>query len=140
MKFIKLTIKHNIQHMEDVVGQLDEYYITKLIDLYDSFKCVEFTTTDGLEAMYAVVDDFTINKLFKEYLNCEIDFSYEDITKSVLFGNPLEIPTEEKRECLNYLIHEFVDTHLDTDTVLDKISECGIFSLTEKDKKILETV
>lgn len=139
MKFIKLTVKHNLQHIEDMVTKLDKSYIEKMNELYDSFKCVEFTTVEGLEVMYAVVDDFIIEKLFKEYMNCEISFSYEDITKSVLFGQIPEISREEEKH-LDYLISEFIDENLELDIVLDKINECGISSLTDKDRRILEIV
>lgn len=140
MKFIKITAGHTTQQMEGILGKLKESYVKYLHDLYNTFEYVEFTTSEGFEAMYAIVDDFTIEKLFNEYVNCEINFSYEDITKNVLFGNVLEISGEQKREYLNYLINLFIRENLNLNIVLDKISENGISSLTESDRKILISV
>jgi len=137
MKFIKVITKHTVKQMETIVGKLEDSYVVELCELYNSFECIEFTTKEGFEAMYAVVDDSTIEKLFTEYLRCEINFSYEDITKFVLFGNSLEISGESKKDYLNYLTTSFIRENLNSDAVLDKISEKGISSLTEIDKKIL---
>lgn len=76
----------------------------------------------------------------KKILDLFVDYgvlcSHFDITKDVLYqkevGIILECPTEVK------LVNDFINTFLDSDTVLDKINELGIGSLNSIDYKVLQ--
>ena len=68
--------------------------------------------------------DYTIS-LFYKY---EVKFAISDITNDFLIG---KVNINDK-DFQNYLLE-----NLDIDTILDKINEFGIGSLTEVDKSIL---
>jgi hypothetical protein len=138
MKFIKVITKHTRQDIDLIVGQMDSFSMKRLFELYNSFKNIEFTTGDGYVGMYAVISEHEIEHLFSEYVKWSISFSFEDITKSILFGNCPEIEGEQKVLDFTALMKDFVEENLDTNTVLDKISEIGFHSLTEQDKRILQ--
>ena len=138
MKFIKITTRHTREELDKVVDGLDKVYKKILIDLYSEFNHLEYNTKDGFVAMYASIDDRKLVKLFECFTKNSLDFSYEDITKNVLFGNIPRIDQEHEEPNLKCLIDEFVADNLDTNTVLDKISEMGFNSLTEQDLKVLE--
>jgi hypothetical protein len=139
MKFIKVTTKHTREQIDKIVSQMDSWSLKNLAKLYDSFKYIEFSTEKGSISMYATIPQDKIEHLFSEYIKWSIDFSFEDITKFVLFGDIPEIIGEQKSADLNALIKKFKEENLDTNTVLDKISENGIHSLTEQDKIVLRS-
>lgn len=70
------------------------------------------------------VIDFIVN-LFNEN---SVNYKVEDITKLFLYG---QVKIEDKD------FQNFLKENLDIDTILDKINEIGINSLTDLDKKIL---
>jgi hypothetical protein len=70
------------------------------------------------------VIDFIVN-LFNENA---VSYKVEDITKLFLYG---QVEIEDKD------FQNFLKENLDIDTILDKINEIGINSLTDLDKKIL---
>jgi hypothetical protein len=70
------------------------------------------------------VIDFIVN-LFHEN---KVKYKVEDITKLFLYG---QVKIEDK----DFQI--FLKENLDIDTILDKINEIGINSLTNLDKEIL---
>jgi hypothetical protein len=70
------------------------------------------------------VIDFIVN-LFNENA---VNYKVEDITKLFLYG---QVKIEDKD------FQNFLKENLDIDTILDKINEIGINSLTDLDKKIL---
>jgi hypothetical protein len=139
MKFIKVITKHTREDVDNIVSQLSKIHKEILTNLYSNFNHVEYTSEEGFVGMYAVVDEKTIEKLFSEYVKCGIGFSFEDLTKSVLYGKVPAMPREEEDLNLLAIVNEFMEDNLDADVVLDKISESGMESLTERDKKVLIT-
>jgi len=138
MKFIKVITEHTQEEMDGLVSEFDEITFDRLLNLYNSFNYVEFYTEEGKTAMYASLNVRQIEQLFSEFIKHEVKFSFEDITKQVLFGTIPKIENEEKNNCLEAIVNMFIDENLDTDVVLDKINELGITSISERDKKVLE--
>jgi len=136
MKFIKITINHTEQEINNIISEFDSVSLDFIGELYLNQKHIEFDLEDGRGIMYAEMEESQASKLLSIYVKYGVDFSYEDITKSVLFGN-VPFVNEEKCEDLKALIQIFIEENLDTDTVLDKISEMGIDSISEQDKKVL---
>lgn len=139
MKFIKIVTSHTQEEVDKLVSEFDEITFDRIFNLYNSFSYVEFNNESGKTAMYASIEEFQIKQLISEFIQNEIQFSYEDITKQVLFGT---IPTLEKEELNNNLqaiANLFIDENIDADVVLDKINEMGIESISERDKKILNS-
>ena len=70
------------------------------------------------------VVDFIVNLFHKN----KVKYKVEDITKLFLYG---QVKIEDKD------FQNFLKENLDIDTILDKINEIGINSLTDLDKQIL---
>ncbi len=138
MKFVKISTEYTREEMDIIENNINEETTIKFKKLFRSFSYVQFLTEDKKICLYALIDDDTLNTLFSEYVKIEINFTYEDISKSILFGYMPIVKSELGTIDLNNMIDKFIDEHLNIDTVLDKISELGINNLTEKDKKILE--
>ncbi len=138
MKFIKVVTSHTQEDIDNLIPKLDEIEYKRLFNLYSSFSYVEFNNESGYTAMYASMTDPQIKQLFSEFLKQEIKFSYEDITKEILFGNSIKLEDEQLNNNLQAIISVFIDENLDADVVLDKISEMGINAITELDRKVLE--
>ena len=138
MKFIKVETKHTRQDINNIVSKLENVEVEILTKLYSTFKHIEYKTKEGFVGMYAAIDDESIEKLFAEYIKSSIGFSYEDLTKSILYGNVPEMEDDNEQLNLNYIAKQFVEENLITDVVLEKILESGLESLSEFDKKVLE--
>ena len=138
MKFVKVTTKHTDEEIDNIIAQLDEVSFELMLSLYESFKYVEVHNEDKHSVMYAAIEERQLEKLMLHFIRQGVDFLYEDITKSVLYGYIPELENEEKASTLKTIIDVFVDENLDTDTVLDKISEIGYHKLSERDKKVLQ--
>lgn len=88
-------------------------------DIFDEF---------GHMTSYMICDkevvDFIVNLFHKN----KVKYKVEDITKLFLYG---QVKIEDKD------FQNFLKENLDIDTILDKINEIGINSLTDLDKEIL---
>jgi hypothetical protein len=139
MKFIKVITAHTQEEVDSLVAEFDEITFDRIFKLYTSFNYVEFNNESGKTAMYAAIEEGQIKQLFSEFVKQEIQFSYEDITKQVLFGTIPTLENEELNNNLQSIASMFIDDNLDTNVVLDKISELGMASISERDKKVLES-
>ena len=137
MKFIKITVNNTNEEVDAILSDFDSTSLGFVGKLYLNVKHIEFDLEDGRGMMYAEMEERQVNKLLSIYVKYGVDFSYEDITKFVLFGNIPPV-NEEKCEELKALIKLFIEDNLDTDTVLEKISEVGYHKLTECDFKVLQ--
>jgi len=139
MKFIKVITEHTQEEMDGLVSEFDEITFDRLLNLYNSFNYVEFYTEEGKTAMYASLNVRQIEQLFSEFIKHEVKFSFEDVTKQVLFGNLPVLEDEKLNKNLQGILNLFIDENLDTDIVLDKIGELGINSISERDKEVLNS-
>ncbi len=137
VKFIKIATKHTKDEFSDLTAHLSRLELELLGRLYSKFLYVEYLDENELECIMAVIHTNYIGDLIQVYTESNLDFTYEDLTKDVFFSR---IDTEPFTDGMLELVNQFIDDYLDSDIVLDKINECGIKSLTTKDKQILERV
>lgn len=127
MKVFKITTnltKSRLNHINDICDSYD----LELIEKIDEFPCYDFYI-DGLMASYIIVYDDLLDEFIYFLQKYKVKYTCEDITKLFLYGQ-IEIKHED--------FHKYKKDNLDTDTILDKINELGIDSLTELDKTILK--
>lgn len=149
MKFIKLEIKSSSEELDNILDNMDIISMGFMEDIYHKKPFVEFDLTNGLGIMFGAMHEQDVVKLMSIYVNYEVDFSYEDMTRSVLFGkipklNDLELELLEVPEDANKILADFaqnfLDENLTEDIVLEKITLNGIESITPQDKFILDNV
>lgn len=139
MKFIKVITKHTSEELDIILNGLDSFSFEFMLSLYESFRYVEIDLPNGHNVLFAAIEDNQIEKLMSEFVKNEIDFTYEDITKLILYGETLKIEDEEKLKTLNIIIDEFIENNLDTDFVLEKLHELkDVKYLNQRDLKVLE--
>lgn len=85
---------------------------------------------DGLVKVYFLCSDEVLEYVVSLFYKYEVRFAIEDITGDFLIGR---VSIDDK-DFQKYLLE-----NLDIDTVLDKINELGIESLTKTDIEVLES-
>lgn len=85
---------------------------------------------DGLVKVYFLCADEVLEYVVSLFYKYEVRFAIEDITNDFLIGR---VSIDDK-DFQKYLLE-----NLDIDTVLDKINELGIESLTKADIEVLES-
>jgi len=142
MKLIKfttnLTDKEVLEKVESL-PMIEKEFIYKMsleIDYLD------FQDKFGKSGMFAVVDDWYINKINEFYTKLKINYKIVDLTKEAFMGDKIDVTyfnelNENISKEVKDLIYKFKEDFTDVDVVLDKILEKGIDSLTEFDKSFL---
>lgn len=139
MKFIKIHTKHTEAELDAIVESLDKGYLDLMLRLYKSFKYVEGIDKNGHVYMYAIMWEETAKELCEHYVNLEIAFEYTDITKQIKYYDTAFFPKEERTAELVAMVFKYVEVHLDTNDILEKISELGgSLQLTDLDLKKLK--
>ena len=82
----------------------------------------------GHMASYMICDKEVVDFLVNLFHKNKVKYKVEDIKKLFLYG---QVKIEDKD------FQNFLKENLDIDTILDKINEIGINSLTDLDKEIL---
>jgi hypothetical protein len=94
--------------------------------------------------MFAILDDFLLNKIIKLYKNYNLSFEVFDLTNDVKFDNTFKTNFKNEyglsvRSKINSLIKEYKSSWTTKDDILDKILEKGIKSLTDFDLDVLNS-
>jgi hypothetical protein len=95
--------------------------------------CDDENSNDMLYVFFDIKKQEQIHKLLVKY---DILIGYQNLTSDFLFQKNLN-PIFNEGDFKDMLI-EYLDSHLDSDTVLDKINDMGIKSLNEIDYKVLQ--
>lgn len=137
MRFIKIVTKHTKEEIDSIFSNFTDISKQLMEEFYSTFRYNNFIDADGLVNMYAIIDSKGIEKLLKVYTDNYISFSYTDLTKQVLYG---QVKSEGfiYDSFVNDFIDSFINENLSVDIILDKISELGKDSLSQKDLKILQ--
>ena len=100
-----------------------------------------YSRTEGKEIMVVVLDEWEKKKIleFTDLIYDNKRYSMKDISEEVLFGKHSEKNYPGVEEKMKEIFDSYIDMYLDHDTVLDKINMYGIASLSERDKKVLES-
>lgn len=88
---------------------------------------------NGVMSSFIITTRDVLVKIILFLRQNQIDFSYEDISDEVLFGQ-MSFESVEFQEGIN----DFIRKNITIDTVLDKINQYGIENLSEFDKKFLD--
>jgi hypothetical protein len=83
---------------------------------------------DGFVSSYMICSEKILDLLKSIFYKYEVTFSVQDITKLFLYG---QVDVDD------IYFQNYLQENLDIDTILDKISEVGIDSLSDLDKDIL---
>lgn len=102
----------------------------------DDFTKVVFCDDEnGNDMLYAFLNKGKQELLREALEQYNVLISYEDVTRDFLYQKNLN-PIFEEREYKETLM-SFLESNLDSDTVLDKITDMGMSSLNEIDYKFL---
>lgn len=149
MKFIKLVVKSSGEDLDAIIENMDIASMDFMEKIYHAKQFLEFELTNGLGIMFASLCEYDVVKLMSIYVNYEINFTYEDITRSVLFGKIPELSTSEiellvapdnDNRHISDFAKNFIEDNLNEDIILEKIKENGIDSITPQDILVLENV
>ena len=149
MKFIKLEIKSSSEELDNILDNMDIISMGFMEEIYHKKPFIEFDLTNGLGIMFGAMYEQDVIRLMSIYVNYEVDFSYEDMTRSVLFGKMpklseqelelLKVP-EDANQIISDFARNFLEENLTEDIVLEKIKLNGIDSITSQDRFVLENV
>jgi hypothetical protein len=123
--------------LTDLTEEKDEYLKSnltreeeKIIFRYfeDGNISYDLVGEDGIITSYLMCSEEVLDYTISLFYKYEVKFVISDITNDFLIG---KVNINDK-DFQNYLLE-----NLDIDTILDKINEFGIGSLTEVDKSIL---
>lgn len=147
-KFILITTKHTQKELEEKLLSQDPVYIKYITELYSSFRY--FEDDSELETkMYAIIDEHLLSKLAKVFLDLEVIWTFEDITKQILRCDRDEIVESGSfGEIVNKMMYDYITDFTTVDVILDKIGEStpdlkgkvGSERLTDFDKSILNAL
>jgi hypothetical protein len=144
MKFCKVTTIHTQREIDNIIMSMKSPEIDYIMDLYKKMSIVEYTDDNGYECMFAIIDEFLIDKIDEVYKKYSIEFELKDLTMDVIFDNPINTKYKNFRgkschRTINNLIKEFKVNWVTKDDILDKILEKGMNSLTKLDLEILKS-
>jgi hypothetical protein len=127
----KIDTKLTKEQAEDIYDNLTHQEIQDL----ESYKLVAYDVeNNGMMTSYVVVNRYVLTRIILFLRQRDIDFDYEDISNSVLTGVIKFKDTPIEKEIIQFIVD-----NITVDNVLDKINQFGIDSLTETDKKCLES-
>jgi hypothetical protein len=115
-----------------------------IVSLYGKISMVEYTDDIGNECMYAILDNYLVDKLSDIYDKYHLKFDVIDLTIDVIMDNKIKTNFKDynnqsvKKEIVK-LIDEFKSNWITKDDILDKIIEKGIDSLTNFDLNVLKS-
>ena len=144
MKFYNIITTHKQSFIISKIKDMSDFEVENIQNIYKKFSMVEYTNESGHECMFAIIDDFLLEKISKIYTSYNLEFQIIDMTKHVKFDINFrtsyknEYGLSVKRKILS-LIKEYKQNWTDKDDILDKILEKGIDSLTDFDLDILNS-
>jgi hypothetical protein len=144
MKFYNIITTHKQSFIISKIKDMSDFEVENIQNIYKKFSMVEYTNESGHECMFAIIDDFLLEKISKIYTSYDLEFQIIDMTKHVKFDINFrtsyknEYGLSVKRKILS-LIKEYKQNWTNKDDILDKILEKGIDSLTDFDLDILNS-
>ena len=138
MKFLKITTGKSLDSSEKSLSPTDIEVIETFFGKFDN----QTFEVDGIMGSFISIHENDIPKLcglLTRYFN---KFKYEDITKQVLYGRFDMTPynVEGETNLFDYTMSSFITSNLDIDTVLNKIIQFGMDSLSSVDTKVLNNI
>ena len=113
------------------------------IELVETYQREDGTyhSDDGTDVLICILDEWEKERMFKlmDIIFDPSRYTIKDISEDVLFGRHSEKDYKGVEEHMKGIFEKYLNMYLDQDTVLDKINKYGMASLTEIDKKVLES-
>ena len=127
----RIDTKLTKEQSEKIVDSLSSLETKRL----ESFNLKAFDTeVNGRVSSYIITDRYVLSRIIIFLRQKNIEFKYEDISEDVLIGYISFKETSFEDE-----VEEFIINNITLDNILDKINKFGIESLTDTDKKCLES-
>ena len=97
--------------------------------------------SEGKDVMIVILDEWERERMFRlmDLIFDRSRYKIVDISVDVLFGRHSEKTYVGTEDEMKQIFDMYLDMYLDQDTVLDKINMYGISSLTERDRRVLES-
>lgn len=145
MKFVNVITHSTQSEIDEILYSMSLQDAQQIEKIYSMFDFVEYTSKNGFECMFCIVDENDLSELSKSYNKFNIKYEFIDLTKSVFYDNKFPINFKNQygltvKSKVSKLIEKFKTEFITSDIILDKILEKGIESLTDFDKSILEKV
>ena len=127
MRVYKIYTGLTEDQFSNLGNMLDKSEIYMVETLQDQVLNVDIVE-NGLVSSYFICDEKSLDFIVSLLYKYEVKFKLKDITKIFLYG---QVTVDDVD------FQKFLKESLDIDTILDKINEVGIDSLTDLDKEIL---
>ena len=149
-KIYRLDSDYETDEINEIIENIPDPTKQILVDFAESLDFLvevcrkedgTFSRTEGKEIMIVILDDWEKKRML-ELTDLVYDskrYDIKDISEEVLFGNHSEKNYPGVEEKMKEIFDSYIDMYLDHDTVLDKINMDGMASLSERDKKVLES-
>lgn len=141
MKLFKFIFELSKEESTTILSNLSQEKIDFMKKVYFEMDYSEFFDENGFEGLFCIVNEEIFNTLCKFFNNEKIKFSCIDLSDQILLGKKIKTDYEENngwnQTHIVNLINKYYECCATSDSVLDKINECGIESLTEFDKEVL---
>lgn len=128
MNVYKISTNLTESESDKIYNSLSRENKKKISDLNDGVLNNDIFDEFGHMTSYMICDKEVIDFIVNLFHENKVKYKVEDITKLFLYG---QVKIEDKE------FQNFLKENLDIDTILDKINEIGINSLTDLDKEIL---
>lgn len=149
-KIYRLDSDYETDEINEIIENIPEPTKQILVDFAESLDFLvevcrkedgTFSRTEGKEIMVVILDDWEKKKMLEltDLVYDKNKYVIKDISEEVLFGNHSEKNYPGVEEKMKEIFESYIDMYLDHDTVLDKINMYGMASLSERDKKVLES-
>jgi hypothetical protein len=145
MKFVNVITQSTQYEIDEILYSMSLDNAKQIEKIYSMFDFVEYTSKNGFECMFCIVDENDLLALSKSYNKFDIKHDFFDLTKNVFYDNKFPINFKNQygltvKSKVSKLIEKFKIEFTTSDIILDKILEKGIDSLTDFDKSVLESV
>lgn len=144
MRFYNLITEHTQEEIDIIIMNMSNTELEIVQSLYSDFSAVEYTNHNGLECMFAILNDYLIERITTLYKSYNLKFKLFDISEKVKFDEHFVTKFKNEKgklveKDIIRLIKKFKSEWTSKDDVLDKIIEKGIDSLTDFDLDILNS-
>ncbi len=127
MNVYKINTGLTQDQIDKLNDSLDSSDMTLIETLEDQVLNVD-VVENGLVSSYMICSERVLEEVCSLFYKYEVKFKVQDITKLFLYG---QVSIEDDD------FQKYLTENLDIDTILDKINEVGINSLSSLDKEIL---
>jgi len=128
MNIYKISTNLTESESDKIYNNLSREDKKKISDLNEGVLNSDIFDEFGHMTSYMICNKEVVDFIVNVFHENKVKYKVEDITKLFLYG---QVKIEDKD------FQNFLKENLDIDTILDKINEIGINSLTDLDKEIL---